>query len=485
MKALLIILALSFFYNNLIKAQLNELDKSSIKSPKRDLSKKTVKQLIFSNVGEYKNLFSSFFKREDFFKTLEEFEKLKYLRFERFQYINSIDTFITFDPMSFDIIEHVVDYEFDLPFYAVLPYLGAFQDLEVLEVDFLDNDGLAEVCRRDFAWLVLNEGIEQEMILELLSCNKNKDPNLTDELVNEHFTMWNWSQNNEEIQPNVLIPPRVAKQKEVILNAYRMESETHSFYDIDSLSDEEYCALVPEFCDGFIRYEDEQIDTTHIISCGFWGNEDELIDTVFLKEIGAWPFEEDSQEEKGLENLQENLLWKAYQAKCKELYQLAFFEETEIDSICKKTCESTQIFAKQNIDQRIPVSYQKIQHSLWNQRAYYKDLWKVLQPWNVKPRSELFLDQLAKLKQLKKLSISNNYMLDIEALIELIAKELPNLEVLEINHCLLFNVPKNINQLQELEVLNLEYNLIRHLPEMMLPNLKILNVENNPIGDSY
>lgn len=464
------------------------LDKNVVTEiKKQNLDPKSIEELTISNRENHKGEGSSVLNVEDFLNRLGEFEKLKHLRFERYQYITVIDTFITFDPMNFDIIEHVVDYGFDLPFYSILPSLDTFKELEVLEIDFLDNDGVAEVCRRDFAWLVLQEGIEKEMIQELLLCENNEDINFASALVNEHFTMWDWRHSKGEIQFDLIIPPRVAEQKEVVFNAYRESSETQSFDEMDSLSDEEFCVLMPELCDGFeqptFQYDDQLIDTTYIISCGIWG--DEPIDTVFLKEIGAWPLEEDFQEEKCIDNLQENLIWKRYQEKCAELYQLAFWEETRIDSIYQNTPESDQILMEQNIDKTIPISYQKIQRFMWSQRTYYKDMWKVLQPWAVKPRSELFLEQLGKLKQLKKLSISNNYMLDVEALINLIAEELPNLEILEINHCLLFNLPENINQLQKLKVLNLEYNLIWRVPKITLTELKILNIENNPVSSSY
>jgi hypothetical protein len=323
----------------------------------------------------------------------------------------------------------------------------------------LDNEAFYKVCHRDFGWAVLRENIDQEMMLELFDCWRESTSDYYGNVPAERFSMWNWIQIEEEEEE--LLVPKMMIPSEVRIEENPWESE-------DSLSDEEYCKLMPDFCDDFEE--------------PFWDRNTEEVDTAFLIIMGEWPLENKiiSVDACWVE-LQENPRWNAYQEKCAELDELYWTKEDGGEALYKRLSVASQMLVEAKKEETMPVLEQASQRSLLLQQLYYQELWDLLDPWNVKTRSELFLEQLTGLKKLKKISISNNYMLDVEELIDLIAKELPNLEVLEFSNCKLYKIPSNINKLQELTVLNLDNNLIENASIIQLPNLAILSLKGNQI----
>lgn len=393
-----------------------------------------------------------------YLEVLRTLKQLKVLQFENLKLVSSRDTFFEFASNISDPTVNVVLYGLDLSPYSILFFLDAFEELEILELNFLDNEAFYKVCHRDFGWAVLRENIDQEMILELFDCWRESTSDYYGNVPAERFSMWNWIQIEEE---ELLLVPKMMIPSEVRIEENPWESE-------DSLSDEEYCKLMPDFCDDFEE--------------PFWDRNTEEIDTAFLIIMGEWPLENKiTSVDACWLALQENPRWNAYQEKCAELDELYWTKEDGGEALYKRLSVASQMLVEAKKEETMPVLEQASQRSFLIQQLYYQELWDLLDPWNVKTRSELFLEQLTALKKLKKLSISNNYMLDVEELIDLIAKELPNLEVLEFSNCKLYTIPSNINKLQKLTVLNLDNNLIQNASIIQLPNLAILSLKGNEI----
>ncbi|MFK7750687.1 MAG: hypothetical protein AB8B65_20010 [Kordia sp.] len=87
---------------------------------------------------------------------------------------------------------------------------------------------------------------------------------------------------------------------------------------------------------------------------------------------------------------------------------------------------------------------------------------------------------LLKFKNLQIVNLSSNRFTDIEKTIEDLS-QLPNLRVLLLNNCGITQLPKNIQLLDQLLILSMRRNSFEKLPESIgaLRNLKLLDVSNN------
>jgi Leucine-rich repeat (LRR) protein len=474
MKIILNLFTAFFLLINPICSQQYQFNQALLKSLESGtLNPRDVENLTIAEQGTNRSFLLASSNPKASLENLKKLKQLKVLQFKNLRLIFPEDTFFNFASKISDLIVHVTPYGLDLSPYNILPLLDAFEELEILELDFLDNDEFYKICNRDFGWAVLCEKIEQEMILELFDCRRSDSPRSYETIQLERFSMWSWHQIEGEelgVLSNTINLRKTVHEKEMETYSYRIEENPWEFEE--GLSDEEYCERMPDFCDDSGPFFD-------------MNDENHEIDTAFLKILGDWPLKEKEEVVKIIDHcsvqLQGNPIWKTYQAKCAELGELYWIEKEGIEGVYQKLSAASQALVEARKDLTLPVLQQASQRSLLIQQFYYKELWETLRPWNVKTRSELFLEQLGNLKKLRKLSISNNYMLDFEELIDFIAKELPNLEVLEFSACKLYNIPANINQLKHLTTLNLNDNFIHNASIIQLPNLAILSLKGNQI----
>lgn len=373
----------------------------------------------------------------DSLQILSKLKNLKSLHFEKLNISSSVDTIITFDPETFDEIIEVIVNRGEYSAYSILPFLDYFKNLEELKLNFIDNEQIANQFKTDFDWFRITHKVEGDLNQQYYNCfieNKNKPPfHIYDfAKITEMSWLWHW----EEIYPT---------NYEIDENKYQRIEELP--WEPLLMSDEEYCRTYPSFCNENDKpYFDREV------------NEDESIDTAFLKEIGAWPPTETketiTERDRIIEEYWNQTLdrskWLKYGTKCSQLLkmtelklsqtQLGAFLYSQLSDASKKIID---------IKSESPNEFNSKLHLL--RELYANELWESLSKWDAIPRNKLLLDQLQKLKNLKTLSISNNYHLNLKDLFNVISQELTNLEVLEISNCQVFSIPENIHKLGYLQ----------------------------------
>ena len=433
------------FYHEITVAQSYILNKDFYQSiNNQTLNTKDVHELKIVDISMEEEIVCFESRAKDSLSILKLLSNLQILQVEQLNIGSRIDTSITFHPYTFEEIIQIYIHQNTYSAYSILPYLEFYPKLQDLSLNFLDNFDDLSFFMKDFNWFITSNKIEGPLTEKFCRCLKEHNIQIPSSFkykslsIDEIWWAWQW----DEIFP---IRDYITSMEELYKKGFITRAE--------------YCQKKPESCQENQRDNEWKDEWEDILGALDTSTNEEALDTAFLRSIGEWPppLYSSEEEQKIKDRCRRNVIgskWKKYGKKYSEiikLYDLSV-RKIEFDSfMLSRLSKPAQKIIKTtyNSDQKAAV----IRKKYHIRRLFAKDLWQTLSPWKAKDRNQLLLQQLVGLKALKKLKISNNFLLDLETLVDTIAHHLPQLEVLQIEHCNIFDIPPNIGQLNYLKKL--------------------------------
>jgi hypothetical protein len=138
MNVTLSILAFFFLLINPTYSQLYEFNQNFLEGVKTNaINTNDVEVLKIATIDADAIMLEPSSNPKKYLEVLRTLKQLKILQFENLQLISSRDTFFEFTSNISDPTVNVVPYGLDLSPYSILSFLDAFEELEILELNFL------------------------------------------------------------------------------------------------------------------------------------------------------------------------------------------------------------------------------------------------------------------------------------------------------------------------------------------------------------